>query len=165
MARVLGRDETLRFLNIALYQGVPQKKGVTTLAMATSVNPLLNEKDERDPTLFCLAWKRPRFYFFTRSNPDESGDRDVFNEKPTRDEMAIAAPTTSSRGPLAKRAVLHTTAGDIHIQLFADHVPKTVENFVGLARKGYYDEVIFHRVIPKFVSLAFAYVAAYLLTQ
>jgi len=41
--------------------------------------------------------------------------------------------------------------GDIHLRLFADQVSKTVENFVGLARKGYYDNVLFHRVIPKFM--------------
>lgn len=48
--------------------------------------------------------------------------------------------------------MIHTTKGDISIDLYPDQAPKTVENFVGLARKGYYDEVIFHRVIPKFVS-------------
>jgi len=70
VARILGRDETVRFTNIALYQGLPIKKGVTTIAMATSENPLLATKDERDPTLFCTAWKRPRFYLFTRSEPE-----------------------------------------------------------------------------------------------
>jgi hypothetical protein len=39
-------------------------------AMATSENPLLQDKDERDPTLFCTAWKRPRFYMFTREEPE-----------------------------------------------------------------------------------------------
>ena len=37
------------------------------------------------------------------------------------------------------------------LQLFPEHAPKTVENFVGLAKKGYYDGVIFHRVIPNFM--------------
>lgn len=41
--------------------------------------------------------------------------------------------------------------GDIHLRLFPEFVSKTVENFVGLARKGYYDNVIFHRVIKKFM--------------
>lgn len=41
--------------------------------------------------------------------------------------------------------------GDIHLRLFPEHVAKTVENFVGLARKGYYDNVLFHRVIKKFM--------------
>ncbi|KAK4047441.1 Peptidyl-prolyl cis-trans isomerase cyp15 [Microbotryomycetes sp. JL221] len=151
VSRMLGKDETVRFLNLALFQGIPKKKGFKTLAQATSDNPLLQEKDERDPTLFCTAFKRPRFYLFTRSSPDEkSGDRDVFNEKPTRDEMTVAAPVASS-GPTARRAIIHTTKGDITFDLFPDKAPKTVENFVGLARKHYYDEIIFHRVIPKFM--------------
>ncbi|KAK4704076.1 peptidylprolyl isomerase domain and WD repeat-containing protein 1, partial [Phenoliferia sp. Uapishka_3] len=152
VARMLGKDETVRFLNLALYQGMPIKKGFTTIAMATSENPLLADKDTRDPTLFCTSWKRPRFYMFTRSHPEEkSGDRDVFNEKPTRDELTVAAPSAAAQGPLGRRAVIHTTKGDIALDLFPDQVPKTVENFVGLARKNYYDEVIFHRVIPKFM--------------
>lgn len=92
---MLGKDETVRFLNLALFQGMPIKKGITTIvcspsptalqtdvnyftspffssvqAMATSDNPLLAQKDEPDPTLFCTAWKRPRFYLFTRSHPE-----------------------------------------------------------------------------------------------
>src|SRR6266481_1592540 len=48
-------------------------------------------------------------------------------------------------------ATLHTNHGDISIELFDDDAPKTVENFVSLARKGFYDGVIFHRVIPDFM--------------
>lgn len=87
---------------------------------------------------------------------DKDGERDIYNEKPTRDEMTIAAPVTSATGPLARRGVIHTTKGDIHIELYPDQVPKTVENFVGLSKKSYYDDVIFHRVIPKFVRLDLA---------
>lgn len=83
---------------------------------------------------------------------EKSGDRDVFNEKPTRDELSLVAPTSQVQGAIGRKATIHTTKGDIHIDLYPDLVPKTVENFVGLSRKGYYDEVIFHRVIPKFVS-------------
>jgi len=56
--------------------------------------------------------------------------------------------------PLKKwdtKAIIHTNHGDIHIQLFPQQAPKTVENFVGLAEKWYYDGVIFHRVIPGFM--------------
>ncbi|OJF91005.1 peptidylprolyl isomerase [Alkalibacterium sp. 20] len=49
------------------------------------------------------------------------------------------------------RAVIKTNKGELAIQLFPEHAPKTVENFVGLAKKGYYDGVIFHRVIPNFM--------------
>lgn len=48
-------------------------------------------------------------------------------------------------------AVIQTNMGTIEIELFANKTPKTVENFVGLANKGYYNGVIFHRVIDKFM--------------
>ena len=48
-------------------------------------------------------------------------------------------------------ATIHTNMGKIEIELFEKQTPKTVENFVGLAKKGYYNGVIFHRVIDKFM--------------
>lgn len=48
-------------------------------------------------------------------------------------------------------AILHTNRGDIEIRLFPEVAPKTCENFVGLINKGYYNGVIFHRVIPQFM--------------
>ena len=48
-------------------------------------------------------------------------------------------------------AVMHTTMGDISIRLFGDKVPMTVKNFVELSKKGYYDGLIFHRVIAGFM--------------
>lgn len=48
-------------------------------------------------------------------------------------------------------AKVKTSMGDIEIELFADKTPKTVENFVGLATKKYYDGIIFHRIIADFM--------------
>jgi len=48
-------------------------------------------------------------------------------------------------------ATLHTNHGAIAIELFDDDAPKTVENFLKLAREGFYDGVIFHRIIPDFM--------------
>ncbi len=48
-------------------------------------------------------------------------------------------------------AVLHTTKGDIKIKLFPDKTPKTFENFTTHAKNGYYDGLIFHRVIKDFM--------------
>ena len=48
-------------------------------------------------------------------------------------------------------ATLHTNHGAIAIELFDDDAPKTVENFLKLARDGFYNGVIFHRVIPDFM--------------
>ena len=47
--------------------------------------------------------------------------------------------------------VLQTNQGNIEIKLFNDIAPKTVENFTGLIKKGYYDGLIFHRVIKSFM--------------
>jgi cyclophilin family peptidyl-prolyl cis-trans isomerase len=49
------------------------------------------------------------------------------------------------------RATLHTSEGAIEVELYPDDAPKTVENFLKLARDGFYDGVIFHRVIPDFM--------------
>ena len=48
-------------------------------------------------------------------------------------------------------ATLHTSEGAIELELYPDDAPKTVENFVKLSRDGFYDGVIFHRVIPDFM--------------
>jgi hypothetical protein len=55
------------------------------------------------------------------------------------------------RGSLANSATIHTTLGDIHMRLFPAEAPKAVENFVGHARSSYFEGMIFHRVIPKFM--------------
>lgn len=49
------------------------------------------------------------------------------------------------------KATIKTNLGDLNIQLFPDEAPKTVQNFVELAKKGYYDGVIFHRIINDFM--------------
>src|ERR1700709_1368695 len=48
-------------------------------------------------------------------------------------------------------AKMQTNHGTIELELFDDDAPKTVENFTKLARDGFYDGVIFHRVIPDFM--------------
>jgi peptidyl-prolyl cis-trans isomerase B (cyclophilin B) len=49
------------------------------------------------------------------------------------------------------QATLHTNHGAVELELFDEDAPKTVENFLKLARDGFYDGVIFHRVIPDFM--------------
>ncbi|MEN6555960.1 MAG: peptidylprolyl isomerase [Anaerolineaceae bacterium] len=50
------------------------------------------------------------------------------------------------------QATLRTSKGDIVIDLYAKNVPRTVNNFVFLARQGFYDGTIFHRVIADFMA-------------
>ena len=54
----------------------------------------------------------------------------------------------NAKGP---KALIQTNHGDIKIQLFEKEAPMTVENFVRLAKKGYYDGTTFHRVISDFM--------------
>ena len=48
-------------------------------------------------------------------------------------------------------AVMHTNMGDISIRLFPEHAPKAVENFTTHAKNGYYNGIVFHRVIKDFM--------------
>ena len=123
--------------------------------MAASDNAVIKESELRDPTLFCTAHTRNRFYMFTEREPDHGasshkGDRDVFNEKPSREEQTIAT-AQHTKTKLGTTAILRTTMGDIQLKLFPELVPKTVENFVTHARNGYYDNVVFHRIIKAFM--------------
>jgi cyclophilin family peptidyl-prolyl cis-trans isomerase len=52
------------------------------------------------------------------------------------------------------RAVIATELGDIDVDLFTEGAPKATSNFVKLAKDGFYDDVVFHRVIPGFVIQA-----------
>lgn len=149
VVKVYGREEHYRPLALALYQGQPQKKGVTTIAMAASSNPLLQESETRDPILITTGVGKVRFYMFTNDEEFSKSTRDVQNEKPTilgakKTEQKKVAETGTS-------AVIHTTYGDIHIRLFPDAAPKAVENFVTHSKRGYYNNTIFHRVIRKFM--------------
>ncbi|MEX2645630.1 MAG: peptidylprolyl isomerase [Gaiellaceae bacterium] len=48
-------------------------------------------------------------------------------------------------------ATIHTNHGAIELELYDEDAPKTVESFVSLARDGFYDGIVFHRVIPDFM--------------
>ena len=151
VVRVFGKDEPFRSLNLAMYQGQPQKKGVVTVSMAASANPLLQEAEERDPMLIASAFAKVRFYLFTNETDITKSTRDVQNEKPRH--LGDGANTAAAAKPAesGSSAVLHTTLGDIHLRLFPSAAPKAVENFVTHARNGYYNNTIFHRVIRKFM--------------
>jgi peptidyl-prolyl cis-trans isomerase B (cyclophilin B) len=66
-------------------------------------------------------------------------------------QMFDAPPEMVIDRKKAYRATLDTSCGPIELELFADQTPVTVNNFVFLAREGFYDGLTFHRVIPDFV--------------
>lgn len=159
--KILGKVENERFCSICLFQGIPK---VNTQIKGEKSDDSNNHKiPQPDPTLFCCSFKKKRFYFFTKREPEEeevnnNGEndentegRDVFNEKPTEDELQYMTMNSKEAVKYGNKAVIHTTYGDIEIELYPRKTPKTNENFCGLARKGYYDKVIFHRVIRNFM--------------
>ncbi|KAL4916054.1 hypothetical protein BDW62DRAFT_218927 [Aspergillus aurantiobrunneus] len=150
VVRVYAKDEPFRALNLAMYQGQPQKKGVVTVSMAASSNPLLAEAEERDPILVTTGFAKLRFYLFTNETDISKSTRDIHNERP-RDAGSATTTAAQKSAELGTSAILHTTLGDIHLRLFPSAAPKAVENFTTHARSGYYNNTIFHRVIRKFM--------------
>jgi peptidylprolyl isomerase domain and WD repeat-containing protein 1 len=149
VVKVYARDESLRAVNLAMYQGQPQRKGELDVEMVASNNPLLQEAEASDPILVATGVGKVRFYMFTNEEEISKSTRDVQNEKPTvlghkKEAKAKASETGTA-------AILHTSYGDIYIRLFPDAAPKAVENFVTHAKAGYYNSTVFHRVIRKFM--------------
>ncbi|KAL8703108.1 MAG: hypothetical protein Q9201_003699 [Fulgogasparrea decipioides] len=149
VVKVYGDNEPFRSLNLTLYQGQPQKKGVVTVSMAASNNPLLQEAEERDPMLVTTGSGKVRFYIFTNETDISKSTRDVQNEKAKH--LNPRHQLESKPVETGHAAILHTTYGDIHVRLFPDAAPKAVENFVTHSRNGYYNGTIFHRIIKKFM--------------
>ncbi|XP_026423820.1 peptidyl-prolyl cis-trans isomerase CYP71 isoform X2 [Papaver somniferum] len=156
VARILGKVENNdRFLKIALYQGDRNSKKVRKIPVAAA-NVNEGKDPLTDPTLLCCAFKKHRIYLFSRREPEEPEDatkgRDVFNEKPPADELLAASDIGKSvTTSLPENVIMHTSLGDIHIKLYPEECPKTVENFTTHCRNGYYDNLIFHRVIKGFM--------------
>lgn len=72
----------------------------------------------------------------------------------SQDTVTIPSSIDAFDGTLLSgtyNVILHTSKGDITLKLDADAAPKTVTNFIVLAKSGYYDELTFHRVIPDFM--------------
>ena len=67
VVKVFGQAENIRPLDLCLYQGQPERRGVVTVSMAASLNPLLQEAEVRDPMLVCTAVGKARFYMFTNN--------------------------------------------------------------------------------------------------
>ena len=136
---VLGKVETSeRFLDVCLFQGESLRE--SKLLTGEGGN-----EDFFDPTIIATALGKPRFYLFSNRLPKES--RDVFNEEIVKNASKL--PSVSFAAPT--RATLNTTMGDIQLSLLPLLAPKAVENFVTLAKSGYFDGTVFHRVVKGFM--------------
>lgn len=92
--------------------------------------------------------------FFVLRVPSEeekqTQETNIINETP-QPENTMKQPKMSIDATKKYTAVMKTTAGDIELELQADKTPITVNNFVTLAKKNFYNNVIFHRTIKGFM--------------
>jgi len=159
LINIIGRGEQLRFRNFALFQAPPVVSKMMVKDSSKSDNPFALDK-RRNMILACALNKR-RFFVFSHLEPLEesfvvgsSESRDHLNEAPTQEEREIGMQRAQEKLRLrfgSGYATLHTIKGDIKIQLNMEDTPKTVENFVTHSRNGFYNGLIFHRVIKGFM--------------
>ena len=88
-------------------------------------------------------WPVPIFFlFFLSLFTSESFSQEVRYRKFSSEEVKKMSE---------QRAIIHTNLGDITLKFFPDVAPNHVNNFIELAKKGFYNGTTFHRVIPRFV--------------
>ncbi len=117
-------------------------------AVQKAVDRTEGAQDGAGPMVVAYGCEGRRFYVWDESEVE--GPRDIMNEAPDETEadgagaQGIGADTTTT-------VILRTSRGDIRMKLFKEECPRTVENFTTHAKNGYYDDVIFHRVIKGFM--------------
>lgn len=79
-----------------------------------------------------------------------AGPRELVQKEPELAREKAVITTVTKEAELVK-VKIETILGTIEAELYPQKAPKTVENFVALAKKGFYDGIIFHRVIPGFM--------------
>jgi len=173
-----GDSSAFRFIDISLCPGDAKVDQQLQLARMGGSSAAIKHGSENgaappnDSLLIALAYDKRRFMVFTHHDPlnnhgqDDEPDeqtilaRDILNEQPDASDILDASHlgrsgnelNSSSQLTTATQAILRTTHGDIRIKLLAPkETPRTIENFIGHAQSGYYDNVIFHRIIPSFM--------------
>lgn len=102
-------------------------------------------------TIVVLSKKSNRFFLFSNQVPTEKDNkRDIINE-PIVYKKEEKERLLEESNELPLNVVIETTKGEIHIRLFPKEAPKTVKNFVVLSKKGYFNGLIFHRVVLGFM--------------
>lgn len=151
---IIGKFETgKRFLNLGLLQ----------IHRGIHYN---SDNSHIDSVIISSAYKSNRIYIFSKrlpllDNGDVNLKRDIFNELPSNEEIERQKQLEQflNKGKeksnayirIAKQVVLHTTKGDITLELYPEIAPKACENFSVHCFNGYYNNCIFHRVIKGFM--------------
>jgi len=91
------------------------------------------------------------FYKGGKDDTNPSNPSATMTPTPTPGKLNLTEPADVAT---ASRVVLKTSMGDINLTLYPEDAPATVKNFVTLGKRGYYNNIIFHRVIKSFVIQA-----------
>ena len=130
--------------------------------VAASIATNKDKSQKNIPYVITTAYNKKRLYVFSNNDPiteTEEQDktalllqqRDIQNEPPDGEDVLLLPSNHSKEKETGKEAVIRTSLGDIHIKLFPAQCPTTIENFCTHSRNGYYDNVIFHRIIKGFM--------------
>ncbi|GMH47899.1 hypothetical protein TL16_g00176 [Triparma laevis f. inornata] len=160
LVRTLGSADAsqTRFLNILVCNVDAKLDKQMMLARDNSKsNKAVDRREgaevDNDPLIVASAFEKKRFYAFSKFGHmnDDLESRDVFNEPPDAEDMLINSAAAAANSTMGSSAILRTSMGDIHVKLFGAEAPRTIENFVGHSKSGYYDGTIMHRVIKGFM--------------
>lgn len=153
VVRALGlREAAVRFLAVAIAHGDAHTEEGDANVDTSATDTL------RGPLVVASAFDSERMFLFGSGETVVEATRDVYNERGLarqRDRTggghdAVVLSDGMSR-ELPRRATLHTSVGDIVIELFPQSAPRAVENFATHGRNGYFNGVTFHRVIKNFM--------------
>lgn len=145
LIKSIATKETIFITAVSLFQG----EALSNFQGAVGEGSNTSQSKLKDPTLFAIAHNSNRFYLFTQRETNKNTNRDIINEEPKKNDLSLTKNLEADSLPTL--AVLETTYGEIYLRLFPNECPKTVKNFVELAKKDYYKNLIFHRVIKGFI--------------
>jgi peptidyl-prolyl cis-trans isomerase B (cyclophilin B) len=140
-----------------LKKGEPQGSAMVLVPMLSRLVPIT--KQEPHPTYGTMHTKIVgwRDEFAPPPPPDGTDSQDSSGTSDTESDAAANDPEdaiaheryfTGFRAYVERDVMLHTTLGDLRLAMSPDQAPNTVKNFMDLCRGGFYDNVIFHRIVP-----------------
>lgn len=128
-----------------MIKGNKQKIIVSSLIVIILIGGLIllfsNKNKASEPKL-----EETKINIFEQNKPEDSGMSIA-----TSSGQAASSTTTKIKKNIMPIVKIQTNKGEITLELFSEDAPKTVENFINLVKKGFYDNVIFHRVISGFM--------------
>ena len=168
-------DETKSFIIFPFFGGIliysiKAKKPIKILAnkekeryiSTTIYNPKTEKVDNiksKDTIIISYPYKRGKFCLFTLRPPINPDPHKKAQPESSRDipdnshpKSAPKALSKAKKLSLSKRAIISTTLGSIHIELFPKIAPLAVQNFLTHSKNNYYTNCLFHRVVPGYVQ-------------